>query len=123
MPMVSPLPARCGTITSDALLVNLVITSRKKDITMSRFSATYRDPTGRLMRASDAAGLTDLEKDPNTRVFILFKKGKPGGTVKLPISDVNFNTNLDVNIPGRLRRLALTDSGADAWAEQSYRRP
>ena len=90
---------------------------------MSRFSATYRDPTGRQMRASDAAGLTDLEKDPNTRVFILFKKGKPGGTVKLPISHVDFSTNLDVNIPGRLRRLALTDSGADAWAEQSYRRP
>lgn len=65
---------------------------------MNTFSATYRDPTGRQITASDAAGLTELEKDSNTRVFISFKKGKPGGTVKLPISDVDFNTNLDLKI-------------------------
>lgn len=75
------------SLAGKALFVNLVAQSRNRKISISSFSATYREPGGKQVTASNAFGPTELDADSNTRVTLVFARAKVGGVVTVDFQD------------------------------------
>jgi hypothetical protein len=75
------------TATSEDLYVNLRVRSKTKDIDLNSYSAAYREPSGRQVKAEIAHGPSELVADSHANVTIVFRRAKPGGVVTFAVSD------------------------------------
>jgi hypothetical protein len=73
------------SIQSGNLFVCSEVQSNDKAIDLTLYGATYRDPTGRQAKSSDAIGPTDLAPKSRATVCQIFTAANPGGDVTFEV--------------------------------------
>lgn len=91
------------SVSANGMVVNLLLKTKDLAVATSDFySARYRAPDGRQATASENTTTPDeLGSDSTATVSVFFDRAKPGGELRLSLSDVDYNVEREVKIKTR----------------------
>jgi hypothetical protein len=89
------------SIQSGNMNVAVEIRSRGQKVMINGYEATYRDPSGRQITASDVVGPSELAGDSMTTIAMTFPNARPGGAVTLSFYSEDFMTEAEAQFRTR----------------------
>lgn len=89
------------TVTTAGMAINLKVSAGKAKINIDSSQATYRGPDKRQSTASQTAGPSELGADSVAFVVVFFPNAKPGGSLTMSLSSLDYMTERSVTIKTR----------------------